>query len=136
MKKHWVILLALISFAVGVGGASWGWMHFYSQTLLGALVANTEADLISKVGVLERLRAGKPDEALRLEEELLDGDLLTAAALAKQGAQFNANARRAVQTEAKARAASGYAPDPRLRAAVQEAFVLVPAATGAAAPRP
>jgi len=64
-----------------------------------------------------------------LLETLRDGDLIGAGARARDGAQFNSNARRAVELERRARLVSGYqSPNPTVRAAVQEAFRLIPEA--------
>ncbi len=128
MNIRWVILTALLSLVVGAGAASWYWMDFWSRFVHTGLVLRAEADLVTKVAVLERLRAGKVEEAIRFQEILLDGDLIGAAALARDGTKFNANSRHAVELEAKARAAGGYQPDASIRDAVQEAFRLVPAA--------
>ena len=69
----------------------------------------------SKVSVLERLRAGRSEDATKLLETLLDGDLIGAGALARDGHNFNANARRAVALEIQARKVSGYEPaDPNV----------------------
>jgi hypothetical protein len=137
MKKHWVVLIALGSLALGVGGATWFWKSFYSQFINFAFVARTEADIITKVGVLERIRAGQIADATALLETQLDGDLMGAGALARDGTRFNANAGRAVALEAKARAVSGYRPtDDNVHNAVQEAFRLVPAAVAGTAAQP
>jgi hypothetical protein len=132
MKIRWVVLIALLSLAVGVGGTSWYWDRYWQESF-GALdqlglFARAEADITTKVAVLERLRAGKIDKAIHLQEILLDGDLMLAGSLAQDGAKFNVNTRHALELEAKARAASGYEPDPRIRDAVQEAFRQVPKA--------
>ncbi len=132
MKIRWVVLTALLSLAVGVGGTSWYWDRYW-QRIFGyldqlALFERTQADILAKVAVLERLRRGKIDKAIRLQEVLLDGDLIDAGALARDGAKFDVNILHALELEAKARAASGYEPDPRIRDAVQEAFRLVPKA--------
>ncbi len=133
MKKRWITLIALVSLGAGAGAASWFWRKFYGQIMNHALVTRTEADIVTKEAVLHRLRAGKAADALRLQESLLDGDLITAGVLAQDGAKFNANTRRAVQFEAAARAASGHAPANRdVGDAVAEAFRLVPAAAQAA----
>ncbi len=128
MKKRWVVLIALCSFGAGAGAGSWFWTDFYSRFMLSTLVLRTEADLVTRVALLESLRAGKVEEATAFEETMLDGDLIGAGALARDGTTFKVNTRHAVEREAKARAASGYLPDPRYRDAVQEALRLVPAA--------
>lgn len=130
MKTRWVILIAFLSLAIGAGSASWYWTNFWSGFVRAGLVSRTEADLVTKIAVLERLRAGKVEEAMRIQEILLDGDLIGAGALAQEGVKFSANSRHAVELEAKARASGGYRPDPRVRDAVQEAFRLVPVAKG------
>lgn len=135
MKKRWILLIALGSLALGAVGATWFWQSFYSQFINTAFITRTEADIITKVGVLERIRAGQIEDATILLETQLDGDLMGAGALARDGTRFSANTGHAVALEAKARAVSGYRPtDSNVRNAVQEAFRLVPtAATGTAA---
>ncbi len=127
MKKRWVALIALLSLAVGAGGASWYWLNFNAQFNNYAFVVRTQADVVTKVAVLEHIRAGRILDATNLLETLLDGDLIGAGALARDGTTFNANTARAVALESKARAASGYRPsDQSVHNAVQEAFRLVP----------
>jgi hypothetical protein len=127
MKKRWVALIAVLSLAVGAGGASWYWLNFNAQFNNYALVVRTQADVVTKVAVLEHIRAGRILDATNLLETLLDGDLIGAGALARDGTTFNANTARAVALESKARAASGYRPtDQGVHNAVQEALRLVP----------
>jgi len=128
MKIRWVVLIAVVSLIVGAGGAWWYSTNFWTHFVSVGLVTRTEADITTKVAVLERLRSGKVDEAIHLQEILLDGDLIGAGALAQNGVKFNANTIHALELEAKGRAATGYAPDPRIRDAVQDAFRLVPVA--------
>lgn len=127
MKKRWVALIAIISLAVGGAGASWFWLHFNAQFLNHSYLMRTEADIVTKVAVLERIRAGRVADATNLLETLLDGDLIGAAALARAGSKFTPNTGRAVAMEMKARAISGYAPtEENVRGAVQDAFRLIP----------
>jgi hypothetical protein len=128
MRKRWIVLIALVSLVVGVVGASWFWLNFNAQFTNYGFVVRTEADIVTKVAVLEHIRAGRIADATNLLETLLDGDLIGAGALARDGAKFNANTRRAAALEYQARAKSGYAPtDEGVRSAVQEAFRLLPA---------
>jgi len=136
MSKRATVLIAATSGVLGVilglAGASWYWLNFNTGFMTSGLVLRTQADLIAKESVLERLRAGRPEDATKLLETFLDGDLIGAGALARDGHKFNANARRAVALEFEARRVSGYEPsDPSVRAAVHEAFLLVPAAVDA-----
>jgi hypothetical protein len=137
MKKHWVVLASVVSLAVGAGGASWFWLSFNAQFNTYALVSRTEADIVTKVAVLEHIRAGRISDATTLLETLLDGDLIGAAALARDGTRFSANTGRAVVLESKARTASGYTPaDANVHIAVQEAFRLVPISLKGTAAQP
>lgn len=134
MKKRWVVLIALASLSIGVAAASWFWIHFNAQFMSHGTRLKIEADLVTRVAVLEHLRSGRVAEATRLLEILLDGDLIAAMAFARDGATFSPNAGRAVALEAKARAESSYAPaDENVRAAVQDALRLIPASTKASA---
>jgi hypothetical protein len=127
MKKQWVALIAALSLAVGAGGASWYWLNFNAQFNNYGFVVRTQADIITKVAVLEHLRAGRILDATNLLETLLDGDLISAGALARDGTKLNTNTARAVALESNARVASGYRPiDSTVHNAVEEAFSLVP----------
>ncbi len=128
MKIRWVVLIAVVSLIVGAGGAWWYSTNLWTSFVNVGLVARTEADITTRVAILERLRAGKFDEAIHLQEILLDGDLISAGALVREGRNFHPNTRRAVELEAKARTVSGYQPNPSIRDAVDEAFRLVPMA--------
>ena len=138
MKKRWVALIAFASLTLGGAGASWFWLNFNAQFMKAGLVTRTEADIVTKVAVLEHLRAGRITNATNLLETLLDSDLIGAGALVRDGTKFNANTRRAAGREFQARAVSGYIPaDENVRRAVQEAFRIVPAASdGATAAQP
>ena len=121
----------------GAFGASWYWQNFYTQFMTSNLVLRTQADIITRVSVLEHIRAGRPENATKLLETLVDGDLIGAGALARDGHKFNANARRAVALELRARKVSGYEPtDPTVRAGVQEAFRLLHASADAVGAQP
>ncbi|GAA6143195.1 hypothetical protein NBRC116584_30130 [Hydrogenophaga sp. 5NK40-0174] len=137
MKKRWVSLIAVGSLALGVGGATWFWNHFYSQFIHFSFVTRTEADIITRVAVLEHIRAGQIADATALLESQLDGDLIGAGALARDGTKFKAKTGRAVALEARARAESGYRPiGSDVNNAVQEALRLVPAAVADATVQP
>jgi hypothetical protein len=128
MKKRWVAFIAVLSLALGVGCASWYWLYFYTQFKNYWLVARTQADIVTKVAVLEHIRAGRIPDATNLLETLLDGELISAAALALDGTKFTPNTGQAVALEMKARAVSGYAPiDEDVRGAIQDAFRLISA---------
>lgn len=128
---------ALAGLVVGVFAASWYWLDFNGQFMTSGLVVRTQADILTKVSVLELMRAGRPEDAIKLQEALLDGDLIGAGALVRDGYKFNANARRAVALERQARKLSGYEPtDPTVRAAVKEAFRLLPAGADAGDAQP
>ena len=135
MKMRWVALIALGSLTIGMGAASWFWLNFYSQFINSGLTNRLGADIVTKVVVLEHIRTGKIAEATTLLETLLDGDLISAAGLAREGAKFSPSTARALAREAKARSLSGYRPIRNdLHNAIQEAFCLVSAATEAKPP--
>jgi hypothetical protein len=124
-------LSALAGVAIGAFGASWYWTDFYARFMTYGLVARTEADIVSRVSVLEHMRAGRTEHATNLLEVLLDGDLIGAGALARDRHEFSANTRRAVALERRARQASGYEPaDPNVRTAVHEALHLLSPSSG------
>jgi hypothetical protein len=125
-----LILVALISALAGVGigalAASWYWLEFNARFMTSNLVLRTQADLVTRVKVLESLRAGDSRGATNLLEVLLDGDLIAAGALVREGHQFSEHARRAVALALEARRVSGYEPsDASVRSAVEEAFILL-----------
>lgn len=130
--------LAVVAFAfllIGVGAASWFWLEFGRQFANHSLIVSREADIVTKVAILEHLRAGRAREASALLETLLDGDLIYVGVLSRQGAVFSAETVRAIGLEKKARELSGYFPkDQAVNNAVQEAFGLAPAAKSAAQP--
>jgi len=137
MKKRWTVLLAVVSLAIGVFGASWYWLKFSAEFANHGLALRTQADIITKVAVLEHIRAGKVEEATSLQETLLDGDLMSAGALARDGIRFSENTRHAVELEIKARAVSGYvSTDENVRNAVQEALRLLSATPDGPAAQP
>ena len=90
--------------------ASWYWLGFNARFNNYALFVRTQANLVTLEAVLARMRAGKSEEATRMMETLLDGDLITAGVLLRDGYKFNDNARRAAETERRERKASGYEP--------------------------
>ena len=117
---------ALAGLVVGACGASWYLIGFNAQFMESNLALRTGSDIVSKVSVLEHLRAGRTEHAASLLEALLDGDLMTAGALAGVGHKFSPNAQRAAAVELIARQASGYQPiDPNVRAAVENALRLL-----------
>jgi hypothetical protein len=128
---------ALVGLVVGAFAASRYWLDFNAQFMTSGLVMRTQADLVTRVLVLRQIRAGRSGDATKLLEVLLDGDLISAGALARDGHKFDANVRRAVALELRAREMSGYEPaDPNVRAAVQEAFRLLPEGVGASGGQP
>jgi hypothetical protein len=136
MNKRVVIVTAtigvVVGLTIGVIGASWFWTKFNAEFTNSGFILRTQSDIVTKVAVLSALRAGHNEDGIKLLETLLDGDLIGAGALARDGAKFSSNARRAVEVEYRAREASGYEPtDPTVRTAVQEAFRLVPLAVDA-----
>lgn len=135
MKMRWVVVVALGSLALGMGGATWYLQNAYSQLLISGAALRTEADIIINIHVLERIRAGKIAEATALLETQLDGDLISAAGFAREGARFHPNLARALALEAKARTLSGYQSASKdVHNAVQEAFCLVSGAAEANPP--
>ncbi len=124
-----VLIAAIAAFAglvVGVLVASWYWVDFNARFDTYRLATRTQADIVARVAALERLRAGRAEDATRVLETLLDADLLEARVLAGAGNGFDEDTRRALDIELQARKASGYEPqDPNVRAAVREAFDLL-----------
>lgn len=130
MKKRWVALIALVSLATGAAGASWFWFDFYAQLMAHFMLTSNsqtvETDLVTRIEILEKIRAGRIPEATRYLEVLVDGDLMGAAALTRDGTEFGANLVKAVELEAQARAVSGYAPENAdVRRSVEEALRLL-----------
>jgi hypothetical protein len=76
---------ALAGLVVGAVSASWYWFDSNGQFMTSNLVLGTQADILAKVSVLEHMRAGRFEHATKLLETLLDGDLIGAGALARQG---------------------------------------------------
>lgn len=96
-------------------------LSFDAQFMSAGLLARHEADIVTGVAVLEHLRAGQAEDATQLLETLLDGDLIGAAALVREGNKINLNARRAVEKGRLARTVAGYEPtDESVRAAAQD----------------
>ena len=128
MKKHRVALTAIALVSIGAAGSSWFWLHFYGAFMASSYLTRTEADIVSKVAVLEHIRSGQITEATQLLETLLDGDLISAASLSRDGAKFTEKTSQALALAMKARQTSGYvAADEEVRSAVDEAFRLVTA---------
>jgi hypothetical protein len=131
------VISALLGLVVGAFAAYQYLLDFNAQFMSSGLVLKTQADLVTRVSVLEHLRAGRSEDAAKLLEALLDGDLISAGALARDGHKFSANTHRAVGLELRARKISGYQPaDPNVREAVQEAFRLLPQGIGGTAAQP
>jgi len=128
IKKRWIALIALLSLSIGAGGASWYWLTFNARLNTAELIAHTQANITTRIALLEHIQSGRIPEATKLLETLLDGDLINAGALAHSGIRFNSNTDRAVALEFQARTASGYRPeDDRVNDAVREAFDLMSA---------
>jgi len=131
MIKSQVLLTASISvifgIMIGVLGEAWVWMQTTSEfTRLGA-VAKSEANIETKVELLEHLRSGRYNDAAKMLEELLDKDLTRAAESARVGIQFSPDTLKALETERKARTISGYEPvNSTVGGEIQDVFRLVP----------
>jgi hypothetical protein len=126
MRRNVVIgVVAVAGFLVGVACASWYWLDFNAAFMTSGLVTRTQADIVTKVHVLEHLRSGRTEEAERNLEILLDGDLIGAAALAREGHTFSQKTRDAVTLEFRARQLGAYTPDPAIQSSVAEAFRLL-----------
>jgi hypothetical protein len=141
MSKYRFALFVAVSivtgFVVGVIGASLFWLNFNGRFNMSNLSSRTQADIVTKVAVLERLRGDKYHEGVKMIETLLDGDLVTAGALVRNGYKLNSNAQRAIELECKARVVSGYEPaDKTIRSSVQEAFRLFSADSGGISAQP
>ena len=142
MINRRIVLLTAVAGAIGivVGAAvgSWFWLSFNAAFMSAGLLTRYEADIVTKVAVLENLRAGRPEDATRLLETLLDADLMGAATFVQEGKKISANTRHAAELERRARVTSGYQPiDASVRTRVDEAFRLLPnaAVQGGAQPR-
>jgi hypothetical protein len=126
MTRRTVIIAAcstIVGLVIGLCAASWYWLTFNSRWMTNADFSRTQTDLIERVALLENLRAGHPQDATKLLEELVDGDLLAAASLARAGYTFSANARQAAARELQARTQAGYAPvNPSVLSALEDAF--------------
>jgi hypothetical protein len=131
MIKSQVLLTASISvifgIMIGVLGEAWVWMQTTSEfTRLGS-VAKSEANIETKVELLEHLRSGRYNDAAKLLEELLDKDLTRAAESARVGIIFSSDTLKALDTERRARKISGYEPvNSTVGVAIQDVFRLVP----------
>lgn len=112
---------------IGVLGEAWVWMQTTSEfTRLGA-VAKSEANIETKVELLEHLRSGRYNDAAKMLEELLDKDLTRAAESASVGIKFSSDTLKAIATERKARKISGYEPaNSTVGVAIQNVFRLAP----------
>lgn len=124
MKRRWVALIALASLILGAASASWFWLDFGMQFREHGVRLRVESDIVMKIAVLHQLRAGRAGDATYLLEKQLDGDLLYAAVLAREGQPFGASTGRAVAKDMAARVAAGRAPAENVRDAVRQAFRL------------
>lgn len=136
MKKRWIALTALVFFTFGAASASWFWLDLNAKVMNGASLIKIESDISAKAAILERIRAGRIDEATNLVEIMLDGDFISAAALAQEGKRLSASTDLAILKEMKARANAGdVSADEDSCAAVQEAIrTLQPSLMGADQP--
>jgi hypothetical protein len=124
-----IIVVAITSviagLSIGVSGASWYWLNFNGQLTTSSFATRTQANIITKVAVLEQLRAGQPKDAERNLQQLLDGDLIAVAALGRDGHVFGPSLYNALALEQAARHVGAYAPtDADIEASVAEAFGL------------
>lgn len=121
---------AIFGIMMGVLGTAMVWMQTTSNFSRIGTSARTEADIVTKVELLEHLRSGRYDDATRQLEALLDKDLTGAAESARIGNVLSSDTLKALETERRARGVSGYKPvSADVSAAVQEAFRLAPEAT-------
>jgi|GEM_PF-3716640 len=82
-----------------------------------------QTDIVTKAAVLNHLRAGQTDSAAKLLEGLLDGDILAAGYLVRDGHTLNKNTIIAVEKERLAREVSGYeSPNAAVAAEMKDAF--------------
>lgn len=131
MIKRQVLLIASISgifgIMMGVLGTAWVWMQTTVEFSRIGAVAKTEANIVTKVDLLEDLRSGRYNDAAMQLEVSLDKDLIRAAESARDGGEFGTDTLNALAAESRARRISGYAPvNANAGAAVQEAFRLAP----------
>ena len=121
---------------MGVLGTAMVWMQTTSDFTRTGAAAKAEANIVTKVELLEHLRSGRYQDATKQLEAMLDKDLTRAAESARDGIELSSDTLRALETERKARGISGYEPvSASDGAAVQEAFRLVPQSeTGTQAP--
>lgn len=132
--KYKVAISIVISLAVGFGVGAWlasrYWLDFNARFILSGEVARTEGNITTRIALIDDLRSGKSKDAKNLLEQLLDGDLMTAAALVKDGHKLSPDVLEAVAAEVRARKVSGYEPaDPTVRAYLQKSLdVLIPGA--------
>jgi len=129
MSKNRFILAisgaAILGSIIGGFVASEFWLHFYSRFNASGLLLRTQADIVTRISVLEDLRVRHVEDGAKKLELLLDGDLLTLDALAEKGQPFNASLRDALKREQEARAHSGYQPLIQMRPQVENAFRLL-----------
>lgn len=72
-----------ISLFVGVLAASGFWVYFYLRFKAAAFDASTNVGTVTKVAVLEKLRAGQLADAISLQKMFLDGTSLQQGASCK-----------------------------------------------------
>jgi len=127
-RKRVFIAIAYIatSFTVGAVLASWYWLDFAGRFVSAAEFTKTQANLVTLEAVLSHTRAGRSEEATKMLELLFDAELVSAAALHRDGYDLSSNAINAIKAEHTARKVSGYSPaNPSVREAIQESFRLL-----------
>jgi hypothetical protein len=131
MIKNRILLTASVSvifgIMIGVLGTAWVWMQTTTEFAKVGALAKTEADIITKVDLLEHLRSGQYNDATKQLEALLDMDLIGAAEFAREGIEFGSDTLKALETERTARKISGYEPvSSTVGVGVHDVFSLVP----------
>jgi hypothetical protein len=131
MKTNHVITIiscsGILGILIGVSGMSLAWMQTtVTMPRLGSEV-RTEVNIVTKVDLLNKLRAGRYADATMQMEGWLDGDLVKAAELVQSGGELSQSTLRAVEAERVARAVSGYeSGNASVNAAVRQALAVVP----------
>ncbi|HEY5994844.1 MAG TPA: hypothetical protein VIU46_09645 [Gallionellaceae bacterium] len=127
MIKRQVILIisfsGIFGIILGVLGVSLVWLQTNATFPKADSVARTEASIVKNIALLEHLRSGRYQDATRQVEAWLDNDLVGAGEYVRAGGEFSVSTVRAIESERKARQASGYEPEnERINAAVQATF--------------
>ncbi len=133
MIKRQVLLTASLSVILGIMmgilGTAWVWIQTDTAFAQSGATARIESNIVSKVALLEHLRAGRYADAAGQIEAALDKDLMHAADSVREGVSLSADTLSALQTERTARGLSGYEPNSEsVGAAVQEVFHVLPQA--------